>query len=203
MSVDLGWLPRGRGLAEPDFEARHRLITFILALHIPGIVIYGMATGHSFDEGLLHAAPVAALLVGALVPGWRLRRSLSASLGLLVSSAVLVHQSGGLIEMHFHYFVAVAIIALYQEWLVYLTAILFVLIEHGVLGQIDHQYVYDHGGNAWVLAGIHAGFICAMAAAQLGFWHYQERARENEERYRQELYDGRESLVARLEDAAQ
>src|SRR3954447_21884062 len=202
MSVDLGWLPRGRGLAEPDFEARHRLITFILALHIPGIVIYGMATGHSFDEGLVHAAPVAALLVGALVPGWRLRRSLSASLGLLVSSAVLVHQSGGLIEMHFHYFVAVAVVALYQEWLVYLTAILFVLLEHGVLGQIDHTTVYAHPGNPWLLASVHAAFICAMAAAQLGFWVYQERARASEEHYRRELYDGHESLVARLEDTA-
>lgn len=203
MSVDLGWLPRGRGLSEPDFEARHRLITVILALHLPVIVIYGVATGHSFDEGLVHASPVVALLGGALLPGMRLRRSLSASLGLLVSSAVLVHQSGGLIEMHFHYFVAVAIIALYQEWLVYLTAILFVLVEHGVLGQLDRQYVYNHGGNAWVLAGVHAGFICAMAAAQLGFWHYQERARASEERYRRELYDGQDSLVARLEDAAQ
>src|SRR4051794_31590698 len=99
MSVDLGWLPRGRGLAQPEFEARHRLVTILLALHIPALLIYGLAPGRTFDEGLLHAAPVAALLVGALVHGLRLRRSLSASLGLLVSSAVLVHQSGGLIEM--------------------------------------------------------------------------------------------------------
>ncbi|HSP38751.1 MAG TPA: HAMP domain-containing sensor histidine kinase [Frankiaceae bacterium] len=203
MSLDLAWLPRGRGLAEPDFEVRHRLITVILALHLPAIVIYAMATHHSFDVGLLHASTVAVLLVGALVPGARLRRSLAASVGLLVCSAVLVHQSGGLIEMHFHYFVAVAVIALYQEWLVYATAILFVLVEHGVLGQIDRQYVFDHGGNPWVLAGVHAGFVCAMAAAQLGFWHYQERARENEEHYRRQLFDGQESLVARLEDAAQ
>ena len=115
MSVDLTWLPRGRGLAEPDFEARHRLVTAVLGLHLPIIVAYAMLSHHTFDVGLLAAAPVAVLLAAALVPGGRLRRSLAASLGLLLSSAVLVHLSMGLIEMHFHYFVAVAIIALYQE----------------------------------------------------------------------------------------
>lgn len=202
VSIDLSWLPRGRGLSEPDFEARHRLITIICGLHVPAIVAYAMFTDHSFDAGLLSALPVAVLLLGALVPGARLRRSLAASLGLLGSSAVLVHISGGLIELHFHYFVAVAVVALYQEWLVYATAILFVLVEHGVLGEIDHANVYAHNGNPWVLAAVHAGFICAMAAAQLGFWHYQERARANEDYYRRELYDGQQSLVARLEDTA-
>jgi signal transduction histidine kinase len=143
------------------------------------------------------------LLGGALIPGPRLRRSLAASLGLLVCSAVLVHLSGGLIELHFHYFVAVAVIALYQEWIVYAVAILFVLLEHGLLGQLDREYVYDHAGNPWVLALVHAAFVCAMAVAQLAFWHYQERARAGEEHYRRELYEGQQSLVARLEDAAQ
>lgn len=202
VSIDLSWLPRGRGLSEPDFEARHRLITIICALHVPAIVVYAMLTDHSFDAGLLSASPVALLLLGAVLPGARLRRSLATSLGLLTSSAVLVHLSGGVIELHFHYFVAVAVVALYQEWLVYATAILFVLVEHGVLGEIDHANVYSHSGNPWLLATVHAGFICALAVAQLGFWHYQERARANEEHYRRELYDGRQSLVARLEDTA-
>jgi signal transduction histidine kinase len=203
MSVDLTWLPRGRGLAEPDFEARHRLVTAVLGLHLPIIVAYAMFSHHTFDVGLLAASPVAVLLASALVPGGRLRRSLASSLGLLVASAVLVHLSMGMIEMHFHYFLAVAIIALYQEWLVYAVAIAFVLVEHGLLGQMDKGNVFDHPGNAWVLAAVHAGFVCALAAAQLAFWHYQERARANEERYRSELHDGQQSLVARLADAAQ
>ena len=169
MQLDLGWLPRGGGLAEPDFEARHRLITIICALHVPALIVYALVTGHSFDSGLLHALPVVVLLAGALVPGGRLRRSLAASLGLLTSSAVLVHLSGGMIELHFHYFVAVAIIALYQEWIVYATAIAFVLLEHGLLGQLDRGMVYDHEGNAWAMASVHAGFVCALAVAQLGF----------------------------------
>lgn len=203
MRVDLTWLPRGRGLAEPDFEARHRLVTIVLAVHLPVIVVYAMASHHTFDVGLLAASPVAVLLALALVPGARLRRSLAASLGLLVASAVLVHLANGLIEMHFHYFLAVAIIALYQEWLVYVVAIAFVLLEHGVLGQMDEGNVFDHPGNAWGLAFVHAGFVSALAIAQLAFWHYQERASANEERYRRELYDGQQSLVARLADAAQ
>jgi signal transduction histidine kinase len=189
-------------LSEPDFEARHRLITIICGLHVPAVVVYAMATGHTFDSGLMYAMPIAVLLLAALVPGGRLRRSLAASLGLLGSSAVLVHLSGGLTELHFHYFVAVAVIALYQEWVVYATAIVFVLAEHGLLGELDHRTVSNSGGNPWVQAAVHAGFVCALAVAQLGFWHYQERARANEEHYRRELYDGQQSLVARLEDTA-
>jgi signal transduction histidine kinase len=203
MSVDLAWLPRGRGLAEPDFEARHRLVTIVLGLHLPVIVVYAMASHHTFDVGLLAASPVAGLLALAIVPGARLRRSLAASLGLLVSSAVLVHLASGLIEMHFHYFVAVAIIGLYQEWLVYAVAIGFVLLEHGLLGQMSESTVFVHPGNTWASAAVHAGFVCAMASAQLAFWHYQERSRANEEHYRSELYDGQQSIVARLADAAQ
>jgi signal transduction histidine kinase len=203
VSFDLSWLPRGRGLAAPDFEARHRLITIICALHVPALVVYAIATGHTFDTGLADALPVAVLLVAALVPGARLRRSLAASLGLLVSSAVLVHLSGGMVELHFHYFVAVAIIALYQDWVVYAAAIGFVLIEHGLLGELDHSSRYDHSGNPWTQAVVHAGFVSALAVAQLAFWHYQERAKANEEHYRRELYEGQQSLVAQLEDAAQ
>ena len=32
---------------------------------------------------------------------------------------MLVHFSGGYVEMHFHFFVMLAVIAMYQDWLPY------------------------------------------------------------------------------------
>ena len=54
----------------------------------------------------------------------RRRRFVSAmnALGLVTASAVLVQISGGLIEMHFHFFVMVGILTLYQDWQPFLLA---------------------------------------------------------------------------------
>src|SRR5712691_11452750 len=49
--------------------------------------------------------------------------------GLIASSAILVHLSGGYIELHFHFFVMVGLLALYQEWVPFLLAIAFVLLD--------------------------------------------------------------------------
>jgi signal transduction histidine kinase len=200
--MDLSWLPRGRGLTQPDFTARHRLVTAIATAHIPVLMVYALAVGRCFDTGLHDILPVAGLLVIAMLPGRRLVRSLAASLSLLASSAVLVHLSGGMMELHFHYFVAIAIVSLYQEWVVYTTSVAFVLLWHAVLGAVNPTWIYGRAGNPWAEFAVHAGFVCALAMAQLCFWHYQERARAGEEHYRRQLYEGQQSLVAQLDEAA-
>ena len=51
--------------------------------------------------------------------------------GLVYCSVVLVHLSGGMIEAHFHFFVLIGIIALYQDWIPFLWNILFTVGSHG------------------------------------------------------------------------
>ena len=53
----------------------------------------------------LHVAAIAAFASAAAV------------LGLITSSAVIVHLSGGVVEAHFHFFVMVGVITLDQDWL--------------------------------------------------------------------------------------
>src|SRR5581483_2749835 len=74
-----------------------------------------------------------ALLASLTRWGRRLRAGF-ATLGLLTASAVLVHLSGGYVEFHFHFFITVALIALYEDWTAFLLAISYVVLEHGVLG---------------------------------------------------------------------
>ena len=78
----------------------------------------------------------------------------AATLALLTCSAVLVHTFDGVTELHFHYFVAVAVVALYQDWVVYAVAVGFVVLQHGLMGTTD--------GWGWAL--VHAGFVLAEAA---------------------------------------
>jgi hypothetical protein len=61
-------------------------------------------------------------------------RSALGSLGLVSSSAILTHFSGGYIEAHFHFFVMIGVLTLYQDWLPFLVAIGYVVLHHGLAG---------------------------------------------------------------------
>ncbi|OHV55727.1 MULTISPECIES: sensor histidine kinase [unclassified Frankia] len=192
-------LPQGRGLPIEDWTARHTLMCLVLAMHPPVIVCYAIWRDLSLVHGFLAASLPALLFASAVVPGRRRVRALAASLGLLCCSVVLVHLSGGLTPMYFHFFVVVALIALYEEWTVYLLAIAFVFVANLAIGNIisaDGELL----DNAWLVAGLHAGFIFALACAQMVFWHYNEQSRRRVEHYRQQLYEGQQSLMARLEE---
>src|SRR5437867_4500957 len=116
--------------------------------------------------------------------GWdasdRPRRRLSsamAALGLVVSSAMIVHISGGVIEAHFHFFVMVGILTLYQDWQPFLLAIGFVVVHHAVLGTLQPSAVYNHPEAVahplkWAL--IHGAFVLAASVASMVAWRLNE-----------------------------
>ncbi len=174
----LGWLPRGSMLPDAVWARRHRGILVLLWLHVPALFVYALLQGQRVGHSLIEAAAVAAF--GAVALALRSERRAStvvASLGLLTCSAVLVHLSGGLIEMHFHYFVIVGVVALYQDWRPFLVAIAYVVIQHGVAGVVDPTVVYDHAGaieNPWHYAALHGFFILGMSGTGLVSWRLNE-----------------------------
>jgi hypothetical protein len=87
-------------------------------------------------------------IIGTFPQGSRRLRSMMVALGLLTSSGLLVHLTGGLIESHFHFFVIVPLLTLYGDWSVFLVAIGFVAIHHGVFAQLDPTAVFNHP-EAW------------------------------------------------------
>src|SRR4030095_8174715 len=124
---------------------------------------YGVV--HSLSEVALVA--IAALAAAAPVLNRRSRAG-AASVGLITASAILVHLSGGYIEMHFHFFVALIIIALYQDWVPFLLAIGYVVFEHGMFGMLAPTAVYNHPdgwAHPWKWAAIHGVFVLAASIA--------------------------------------
>jgi signal transduction histidine kinase len=94
----------------------------------------------------------------------------------------------------------IALIALYQDWTVYALAIAFVAVQHGTVGVLSQHSVYDHGGNPWLWALIHAGFVLAESAVLVIFWYASEQTRRVEDNLRAELSEGKSSVRARLEE---
>jgi PAS domain S-box-containing protein len=174
------FLPRGGGLAPTAWAARHRAIVALLWLHVPALVVIGLSSGLA----PMHvAAETSILAVAALVAGYtRLSgtiRMAAASLGLATASAVLVHFSGGYVEMHFHFFVVVVVVSLYQHWVPFLLTIAYVAVHHGILGVFHAESVFNHPdalAHPWKWAGIHAGFILAESVAAVYAWRHAEAA---------------------------
>ena len=151
---------------------------FLLWFHVVVIPAYAVIRGDSFAHGLVEALPVAVPALAATSARLsRLIRTFAASIGLLSSSAVLVHLSGGLIEMHFHFFVMVAVVSLYQDWVPFIAAVGYVLIHHGLIGALDPASVYNHPAALaapWKWAAVHAFFIAGISAASLVSWRLNE-----------------------------
>ena len=171
-------LPRGGSLPSEIWERRHRGVIALLLLHAVAIALYGLLEGYPFLHALADAAPVAlAALIASRPRSRRIVRASAASLGLIVSSAMLVHLSGGYIEFHFHFFVMVAFIALYQDWIPFLLAVAFVVAHHGALGTLSPESVFNHPdaiAHPWRWAVIHGLFLLAASAAGLIAWRANE-----------------------------
>src|SRR5437764_3240361 len=161
------YLPRGQALPDDAWRARHRALCWLLRAHVVGIFLFSLVQGFGVIHSVADTSPVAFLAV--LAGSGRTHRRVSsamAALGLVVSSAVIVHLSGGVIEAHFHFFVMVGILTLYQDWQPFLLAIGFVVVHHGVLGTIDPRAVYNHADAVahpirWAL--VHAAFVMAAS----------------------------------------
>ena len=174
-------LPEGRALSEKEWSACHRRILLLTWLHALGLTLFGFYRGFGAAESVAAGAVVAAQAAAATTSRFSRRfRSAAASLGLVTSSAILVQQSNGYIEAHFHFFVVLAFISIYQDWTVYLLAIFFVVVEHGLTGQFVPTAVFNHPdafAHPWKWAIIHAGFVLGESVALLANWRISDQAR--------------------------
>jgi two-component system, sensor histidine kinase and response regulator len=173
-------LPRGGTLPDDVWRDRHRAVLTLLWLHLPVLYLFAVARGNSWRHSLLEAGAVAIpATLAQLSRRRRLESTVLASLGLMTASAVLVHLSGGVIEAHFHFFVMVGVVVLYQDWRPFLIAITFVVLHHGVIGVLSPEDVYNHRGaweHPWTWAAVHGLFIVGMSAAGIANWKLNERS---------------------------
>ena len=172
------WMPQGQLLPEHIWRRRHQTIVYLMWFHVVFLTAFGLIQGQSvphmmFESGLLI---LPTLLAGSEWASMKLRVA-AASFGLITASAMLVHLSGGYIEAHFHFFVMIGVLTLYQDWMPFLVAIGYVVLHHGVAGVIASESVYSHENaiaHPWRWALIHGGFVLAASAAHIVAWRTNE-----------------------------
>ncbi len=156
----------------------------LLWAHVPVIFLFALAQGNGVTHASVEASGIAVLAFAASWLSIRDRRWSSSMLavGLLTCSAVITHLSGGYVEAHFHFFVVVTLLVLYEDWLLFLLAFAYVLVHHGVGGALTPESLFNHpDGIADPLkwTGIHAGFIAALSIGSIVSWRLNEDSRED------------------------
>ncbi|HEV7825835.1 MAG TPA: methyl-accepting chemotaxis protein [Mycobacteriales bacterium] len=207
-------------LSEAAFASRHRALRAILWLHIPlvaGLALFGghgsaashhgggmLGGGATFLWGVIAATAVCAV-VSATARGRR-NRAVAVSVGLLLAAVALVHGGNGLTDLHFHFFVVLALISLYQDWVPFGIAVLLVAVHHLGMGLMAPTEVFSDPraqANPLPWAVLHATFVLAMCAAQMAYWRFSAVAQEESDRIREQVSAETEgTLRAAATDAA-
>jgi diguanylate cyclase (GGDEF)-like protein/putative nucleotidyltransferase with HDIG domain len=194
-------LPRGGTLPAADWNRRHLALVASIWVCTLVLLAYGAANRLPVWHNAAHIASIMPLAVIAAMPRFdRPLRTAAASLALLTVCALLIHMSGGLIEMHFSFFVVIVVLTLYEDWVPFLIAIVYVLVHHGVVGTLDPHAVFnrpDAWNHPWKWAGIHALFVSLAGVAGVVAWRLNEdvRVRMHEAQRKLELMSLTDSLT--------
>ena len=178
-------LPQGHTLPKPVWRTRHRFMLGVIWLQLAGLAVGALVVGRGVGDTIVSLGPIlACALAGALPTGGRRVRGSMVAFGALYCSAALVDLSGGATEAHFHFFVMVAMLAAYEEWVPYLLAVGFVIVHHGLVGVLAPELVYSSPeaiASPLLWALIHAAFVVALSVVSIISWRLNENARAESE----------------------
>ncbi|HET7463341.1 MAG TPA: methyl-accepting chemotaxis protein [Longimicrobium sp.] len=154
--------PSAVTLLEETWRRTDRMLAWLLLGHLP--LMIALAFLHDTWAAVL-AWGVPCVAAGALV-AWRIPGRLAARMtiatALLLVSALIIHQTHGMIEMHFHIFAILAFLLMYRDWRVPVWGAVVVAAHH-VLGNASQvngggMHVFqDHSG--WGIVAVHAGWV--------------------------------------------
>lgn len=99
--------------------------------------------------GAISAVPV---LLAWRQPGRVVTRH-AIAVAQILTSALLIHLTGGRFETHFHIFGSLTVLAFYRDWRVLVTATLVVVVDHLVRGMLWPQSIFgvvDAGQWRWL-----------------------------------------------------
>jgi len=171
------------GVAPPVWAARHRALLWILGAQGAVLLVWMLAVG----TDLVHAAGHVTLIAGsaaiALIPSSHRVRASAMAIGLFSQSILAVHLSGGATAVHFHFFVMLCVLALYEDVVAFSVGAAYVVLHHGVFGSlVPHEVFGDDAEqlHPWLWALIHGGFVLAAAAALTGNWRANRSLRASD-----------------------
>jgi methyl-accepting chemotaxis protein len=191
MTTLLDRLPKGARLSPESLASRHRLNTWVLLAQVPVLVLVGFRGPDPVRVTLLLSAiPLVFACLSALVADTGRKADLTC-LGLMSITYVAIELSGGSMEAHFHIYVILVFVALYQRWSALVVAIISALVHHLVLGTLAPAHVFGpsmsmnghlSGSTLAVTIGYHVGMVVFEVFGILVMWHFSEQVEHENQR---------------------
>lgn len=172
--------PLGQGLADAHFETALRAVQvridrlfsiLLLSQWVAGIIFATTVSARTWDgaSSAVHPHVWAAVVGGGMLaipqvafalrrPGTFACRQVTA-VAQLLSSALLIHLSGGRIETHFHVFGSLAFISLYRDRWALVTATAVAVLEHVVMAAAWPMSMYGVMSHIWGRTAEHAAWV--------------------------------------------
>jgi signal transduction histidine kinase len=189
----LDYLPRGTALSDAEFKNRHTLLQWVLFAHIPALLAFGLYRHFTVEQSIEAVAAPAAFLALSRVLRSRRMSALAVTAGLSSCSIGLVILSGGSIEAHFHFFILIGFIALYQDWVPFVWNTVFTTFSHGIGSWLFPNLVFSHvaGRNdPWTWALIHGVAVLAACAGVMLQLRFTEDDHQRTVKLRTQLVEG-------------
>lgn len=178
-------IPRGQRLTDAEFTQRHRIVLALLFIQLPVVVLVAAWQGHLSHSNLwvfiLLTAGLAA--AGIKVKSQQLRAAV-AGVGMLLACSMLLHAGGGSTHLHIWFYVAFAAVSLYQVWMPFIVAVLFVGVHHIVMSLARPAMVFSDPAamaNPLPYALLHAVFLLLEAGLLAYGWSFTAQARRAQE----------------------
>jgi signal transduction histidine kinase len=173
----MGYLPRGNLLDDRAWRRRHTVVQTLLLLHVPALAAFGWWQGFPPLTCLyVVVTPVLCYAAAAVIKRRRVA-SFFTTVGVVYCSAALVGLSRGSIEAHFHFFIIIGFIALYQDWVPFLWNIAFTVLSHGLGSLWQSNLIFNHPSaqaQPWVWSGIHGVAVLFACVGMVIFWRTSE-----------------------------
>jgi len=171
------FLPRGNLLDDAVWQKRHSILQWLLLLHLPALTLFGFYMKHPAMTILFTVTPIAVLRILGGLPRNRRVASFFTTAGIVYCSAALVSLSNGAIEAHFHFFIIVGFIALYQDWVPFGWNIVFTVLSHGIGSSLWPNSMFNHASamqHPWTWSLIHGVAVLAACVGVVLFWRTNE-----------------------------
>ncbi|EMB17797.1 multi-sensor signal transduction histidine kinase, partial [Rhodopirellula europaea 6C] len=152
---------------ETYLERMNKIAACFFILHLPVFV----AIAYLNDTGPLMAFVLtSAVLFGPLLAmkTWSSKRAISTVMGIaaMFMGGLLVHFGQGpvQIEMHFYFFVLIALLAVFANPMVIVAAAVTAALHHALLWMLLPSSIFNYEAPFWVVA-IHAAFVVLESIA--------------------------------------
>jgi methyl-accepting chemotaxis protein len=145
----------------------------IFLLHVPIVLAFAYPYGMLVPTLI---ASVFAILIASisflLFRGERKLRIINSCL-VMLWSAIFIQAQSGRIEMHFHVFSGLALLLIYEDWIVFISAGAFIAVHHALFNLLQLLEVKLLGvpiqvfnyGCGWDIVALHAFFVIVECAA--------------------------------------